>query len=849
MVAASETTLQELLEGSKQYLVPLYQRTYSWKRSQLDRLFDDVQMIADERTTAPAASHFIGSLVLAAALNNGPVGVQQYLVIDGQQRLTTLSVLLCAIRDYQKAAGHPERFEEVTNQFLINPYRPHHRLKLIPTQADRTSYLACVEATAGAGGSDLLGEAYRHFRARLSSADDPDDPDDIDQIQAAVLGGLAIVSVTAQPGDNAHRIFESLNNTGLRLTQGDLIRNELFMRLPTRGDVVYSSLWLPLQQLLSVRDLEQLFWLDQARTNARVKQTETYAEYRRRLEGLHDESDVESEVRRMLGIGRLFHVILNPANELDPDVRLRLQRLRDWDTSTVNPLLLHLLEQREQERASSAQIAAAMLYVESFLVRRMLIGQSTQNLNRILTATVSELDRALPVDEAVADYLSTGRKHFATDDEIKAAVKAVPFYYNGKPAQRAQFLRWLEASYESHEPADLSEATIEHVLPQTPTEAWLADFAQGLGPDDDIDQAYRAVLHTLGNLTLSGYNTALSNRPFAEKKEMLASSGVRMNQEIARESRWGRPQIHARSDRLSQRICSIWPAPTKPAEPVVGSNWPLMNRALAEMPDGSWTSYGHLAALIGSHPVAVGARLASTPVPNGHRVLQAEGRVSPGFAWLETDRHDDPRAVLEQEGVVFAGDRADAGQLLTADELAQLVGLDADDIPTQLPDLPEHERGDWRDRFIQQLTESQSPPTARAVLDVLTRWDQLGGVLDYGRNRETSCFPIVRWPSRQDGLPTSIWPVAVYPVSGACEVVFQHLAGRPPFDQIALRNELRVRLNGIAGIAIAESKLSLRPSFSLDLLTANGAVDRMSAVLAWFYQVVSDHTHLDVGPE
>ncbi len=527
MVAARETTLQELLEGSKQYQVPLYQRTYSWTKTQLARLWDDVRQLAEDRVERPGLTHFIGSLVLAPSPSNGPAGVAEYLVVDGQQRLTTLSILLCAIRDHRARTESPEHRERIDQQYLINRWKPdQQRLKLLPTQADRDAYRACVDATTHAGGSDPIGVAYRFFSARLLEVDDPDDPADIERIEDAVIAGLSLVSVTAQQGDNAHRIFESLNNTGLRLTQGDLLRNYLFMRLPTRADAVYHSLWLPLQQTLRPADLELLFWLDLVQRDARTKQTEIYAGQQARLDRLETEQEIEGEVARFAELGALLAAILDPSLESDHHVRRHLQRLNNWGTTTVYPLLLHLFERRARGTATSEQIATAMLYVESFFVRRLLIGRATANINRILLSVVTEIDEVQPVDEAVRAYLSAGRKYYATDDEIRASVPVVPFYLNGRPQQRALVLQWLEESYGSKEPVDLKTLTVEHVLPQTATPAWEAELQPDLGPEENLDEVYESLVHTLGNLTLTGYNTELSNGEFAMKRAKLASSEV-----------------------------------------------------------------------------------------------------------------------------------------------------------------------------------------------------------------------------------------------------------------------------------------------------------------------------------
>ena len=837
MVAARETTLQELLEGTKQYQVPLYQRTYSWKQAQLERLWRDVVQLAEDRVTSPELTHFIGSLVLAPSPANGAVGVMEFLVVDGQQRLTTLSLLLCAIRDHRAQTEHPEHRDRINDQYLINRWKPEQsRLKLLPTQADRAAYLACLDATPQAGGADPVGAAYRFFRSQLESCDNPDDPADIERIENAVISGLALVSVTAQRGDNAHRIFESLNNTGMRLTQGDLLRNYLFMRLPTRGETVYQSVWLPLQSTLSSAELELLFWLDLVQRDPEVKQTDIYTAQQARLDKLTTEPEIEAEIARFARLGELLKALLTPDLELDPEVRLRLERLSAWGTTTVYPLLLHLLDRRDQGSASSEQIARAMLYVESFFVRRLVTGRATSNINRILLRVLTEMDQEKPVDEGVRSYLSTGRKYYASDAEIKAAAATMPFYLNGRPGQRALVLRWLDESYGSKEPVKYDSLTIEHVLPQTPTPWWRHALSESLAGDETFAELHGSLVHTLGNLTLTGYNATMSNKPFDVKKDQLHQSGLAMNQEIAREQRWGRAEINARASGLAQRIAAFWPGPVDVSVEVTSPSWDVMVKALAGIPAGAWTTYGDLAALIGSHPVPVGVRLASHPLPNAHRVLQVEGTVSPSFRWVGTDRTDDPRDLLRAEGVSFDDHgRADQAQRLTVEDLAQFAGLTVGDLPETLP-LPEEKLDpELRDRFVEQLAMQQDPDTLKAVLTVLDRWTAMGGILSYGLGGQTSCFLMVRDRWHPEG---SIWPVALYPLR-SCEVVFQHLANRPPFDDIQLREEFRKRLNQISGVDLPTSKIELRPSFPLAALADTATLELFMEALGWFYERVA----------
>lgn len=831
---ATETTLKELLEGTKQYQVPLYQRTYSWEKKHHARLWEDLVLLAEERAENPEATHFLGSVVLAPSPSNGPTGVQMYLVVDGQQRLTTLSILLAAIRDYRAASEGLEHRDRINEQYLENKWQKEQfRLKLSPTQADREAYRACISATADAGGADGIGEAYRYFMGRLSSASESEDGFDVQLFEESVLVGLALVTVVAQQDDNVHRIFESLNNTGKQLSQGDLLRNYLFMRLDRRAEEAYTDHWLPLQKSLTPGQLELLFWLDLVQDDPKARQSSIYSDQTRRMERLEGEDAIVAEIERLRRLGGLLAVILNPEQETDPDVRTRLTRLKAWGTTTVYPLLLHLLDRRDRSQSTSEEIAAAMLSVESFLVRRLLIGRATANINRTLLATTSEVKDEPDVAAAVHRYLSAGRKYFASDKEVLLSLSTVPFYLNGRSGQRKLVLQWIEESYDSKEPVDPEHLTIEHVMPRTATDAWREELAPELGADESFDEVHQGLQHTLGNLTLTGYNSKLSNSPFAVKRKHLASSGLRMNQEIAQHETWGREAIRNRAQSLATRISKIWPEPDASAQvEEIPPSWQKLARAVAEIPPGAWTTYGDLAALIGSHPVPVGVHIAKTPITNGHRVLQVEGTISPGFRWYEPGRNDDPRTVLESEGVHFdVAGKADPAQRLKVDDLAELLGSTAEDLPGLVSISPGQD-AELRESFLEQLGVKATPAEFESVLDLIRVWERLGGTVSYGTAKTTSCFL-----SSRDSQGNSIWPVAIYP-DGYIEVVFQYLATRPPFDLVDLRDEFRKRINQIPGMQIPPSKLALRPSIKISQISAAAGTDALIEALAWFYAEV-----------
>lgn len=832
---ASETNLEDLLEGKKQYLVPLYQRTYLWTQSNLQRLWEDLTLLAISRSTNPASTHFLGSIVFAPTPDPGPTGVKQYVVVDGQQHLTTLTLLLAAVRDHRAKTEASSHFDRINEDYLVVKWSEGQPTKLLPTQADRDSYLACIRGTVQGVVVDPIGAAYSYFREQLRKADGPEESSDIEKLEDAVLRGLALVSITSESGDNVHRMFESLNNTGLQLSQADLLRNYLFMRLPTRGEIVYRDVWLPLQTKLSLDELVLLFWIDLVHTRPVAQQTEVYKLQQERLDTLHSEAEIEGEARRFLALGNLLYLALHPEGEVDAAVCHELTRLAQWGSATAYPLIVNLLQRRAAGDADSAQIANALRYLLSFFVRRMLIGQATKNVNRILLGAVPAIAGSTAVDTALRLYFSTGRKAWATDEQIREAARIANLYWSGRAQQKKLLLLWIEETFDNHEPVDPVRLSIEHVAPQSMTDWWRTHFAAKLQFDEEAEVVYHRVLHTLGNLTLTGYNSELSNRSFAEKRKLLQNSGLKMNQEIARHEQWGRDEILERAAKLSELIIALWPGPdpdaTDPETGLDNTMWTRLAEILLIVPAGTWTSYGDLAALVGTHHMLLSERLATRPVANAHRVLREDGTISPIFRWSDPSCRDDPSEILKAEGVQFDElGRAKSTHRLALDELAHLLGLDSTDIIGALQD-PEPGNGeDVRDKFIGQVKARQNASTAHGVLALLNSWAKMGGYLEYGSAAETSCFLIARNSSHESG---SIWPIVIYP-SGKAEVVFQHMASRPPFDDIQMRKEFMARLNAAGEINLSEARLELRPGFPLEVLASDSARAIVEGALQWF---------------
>jgi alkylated DNA nucleotide flippase Atl1 len=841
---AQETTFQQIIEGEKQFQVPLYQRTYSWQEAELHQLWDDVLDQADGLTTLePGPTHFLGSVVLAPSPALGPAGVMKWIVVDGQQRLTTLMLAMCALRDHL-AAGNPRERNRIDELYLTNKWRSRLDFyRLLPTQSDRDAFFACINRMPGAGGGDNIGAAYRFFRRELVAADDEEDPHDLERIETVLRERLTLVAITTHPDDNVHRIFESLNNTGLKLSQGDLLRNYVFMLLPTRAEHVYATYWRPMQERLG-EHLELLFYLDLILRGAeRAKRVDVYRGQVQRLEPVaKDEAALEHEVAELARRARHLELIVHPTGEQHPGIRAALQWLNAWGAQTTYPLVMHLLDLRDHERASDEQLARTLIYVESFLVRRMLCAVPTNNLNRIFNGLVQQLPEGLPIDDAVRHALSGPRRFWPSDATLQEAIRTKPFYWQGRPEQRVVVLRRLEESYPSKERVDFaaSRLSIEHILPQTPTKEWLDVLTAEAGDELSPEELHQQLVHTLGNLTLTGYNVELSNHPFERKQELFAKSHLELNRIIAETPRWGRTEILHRADDLARRAIDIWPGPLTGGglERLTGRDWSMLHQALTALPAGSWTTYGDLAELVGSHPRAVSRHLASVGAVNAHRVLARDGSVAPTFPRRDEQGSRDSQDLLRSEGIRLDDTlTADPAQRMSAQDLADLLGLTEEEEREQEPARPGHRyqdapgRSELRESFLAQLGERQPQQTVYAVQRLLEHWVALGGVLGFGKARETSCFLLLRGPEGAGGYDW--WPFALYP-SGTCEIVFQHLLRRPPFDDEGLREEFRERCSRASGIDIPRAKLRLRPSFPLSVLADDTARERVFAALEWF---------------
>lgn len=567
-----ETTLKNLIEGEKQFQVPLYQRQYEWQTQQLSQLWDDIleqyDLLTPEengQSKAGEPTHFIGSLVLAPSPSIQASGVTPFLVIDGQQRLTSLLIALCALRDLV-ALDDPQAFERFNERYLINKYGEGLlRYRLLPTQTDRESFCGFIDQSEGRWQQSAIGNAYSFFKEQLTQPGPDNETLDPGRLETVIRQRLQFVDVTTDANDNVHRIFESLNDRGVGLKQADLLRNYIFMLLPNRADGVYKKVWQPMQDKLTNEQLEDLVFVDLiVRGKTTIKRPDIYRGQQERLRDIReDENAIESEVLELARRAGLFEKIVSPENEDNLQIRAALNRLDDWGARVTYPILLHLYILRENGQCSSDEIVQALSYIESFLVRRMFAEVPPNNLNRIFNALVlqlSQLSSELSIAEAVRQVLSERGKRWPSDRRLREVIRTVPFYGRGRWNQRMLIFKRFEESYEHAEPIDwsASKLTIEHIMPQSLTDEWKQTLTVS---DEAPEDVHSELLHTLGNLTITAYNGELSDSPFERKQQILQGSHLELNRVVAASNQWGRDEILERAEELAVKAIAIWPGP------------------------------------------------------------------------------------------------------------------------------------------------------------------------------------------------------------------------------------------------------------------------------------------------
>ena len=568
---ADDVRLTELLAGPKQFIVPVFQRDYSWGTKHCLQLWEDIVRVGSDANTK---AHFVGSVVYVAA-EGSSANIPRWLLIDGQQRLTTVSLLLAALRNRLPAEkaeaeypvdddGLPTR-PELEDYYLRNPHgRGDRRHKLQLRRADRETMAVIVDAKKEypASASERIRENLEFFDEQLNNVD-------LDLVYRGIKKLVAVDVRLTRGQDDPQMIFESLNSTGLDLTQADLIRNFVLMRqddeLQTR---LYEEYWQPIEQAFGARyrtDFDKFvrdYLTLQLKPSKQFKADEIYQHFRTYFFGVEGNDPVEDTLAELRRFGT-YYVASSLVQEENPALKVVFRRLRLL-VEVASPLVLKLYDCYSRAKTLPVKdFVTAVELLESYVFRRSVCAMQTRSLAQIFASLAYRIREDAPLlSLKVALHRQGNKRRFPSDVEFREALETRDVY-------DMRNCRYLldRLENESKEKIDTERFTIEHVMPQN--ESLSADWQAMLGEDwQNVQQRW---LHRLGNLTLTGYNAEYSDRSFADKQTIAGGfndSPLRLNRFIREQDRWTATEMGERGRQLAKKAVTIWPALTVAAEDV-----------------------------------------------------------------------------------------------------------------------------------------------------------------------------------------------------------------------------------------------------------------------------------------
>lgn len=564
---AGETTLNKLLNTSRQFIVPIFQRNYSWQKSQYEQLWFDILRASKFKEKQ---NHFIGSIVY---IDMGtPAGrPQQLLLIDGQQRLTTISILLCAIKDYVQKFNLETKLinlAKIKNQFLYNSDEiDEDRYKLLLNVQDKETYIKLIDNTiftVNKPATNII-KCYEFFYERIE--DFIKEYGQIDEIYAGIFK-LSLVSISLdKDSDNPQMIFESMNSTGKDLSQTDLLRNYLLMDLtPEKQTRLYKTYWKPMEELFGEdiykNDLNKFdyfirdFLTLKSDTGYICKINNVYENFKRYY---LDNNCEKFAVLKDLFTYAKYYACIDLLQENDDELKLYWQEFKKLDSHVVYPFLLKLYDDYSRQILIKEDFKKILQVVISYLWRRAICEIPTNSLSKTFATLYQAVDKEDYVNSIIKAFVfKSSYKRFPSDYEVREKLQTKDIYHF---RLRKYLLEALE-NYYHKEPIDLNTAnyTIEHIMPQN-IEHNLS-WQQMLG--EDWQEVHSLYLHTLGNLTITGYNAEMSNKSFGEKvngESGFKHSHLKLNESIAQCDVWNKKSIQRRTNILTDIILKIWKYP------------------------------------------------------------------------------------------------------------------------------------------------------------------------------------------------------------------------------------------------------------------------------------------------
>ena len=557
---ATQANFLVFLKKSTQFIIPIYQRTYSWTESQCQQLWEDILRAGDNNQIS---AHFIGSIVYIEKGLYQVSSQSPLLVIDGQQRLTTVSLIVEALARHLGDSEPVDGFsaKKLRYYYLLNPLEDgQQRYKMLLTQTDKQTLLAIVEQKPLPTQASLrLRENFRFFTEQMKALGDDLVP------LCRGLEKLVIVDISlSRDQDNPQLIFESMNSTGLELSQADLIRNFVLMELdPDRQERLYIEHWQLMELAFGQAAYGKHFdgfmrhYLTfKTGDIPNVREVyEAFKSYSRRAETTSN--GVETLVADLHKFAD-HYCAMALGRESEPRLAAAFRDLRDLKVDVAYPLLLELYDDYSSGKLSHDDLLQAVRLVEGYVFRRAVCSIPTNSLNKTFATFGRSLKKDRYLESILAHFLQLpSYRRFPSDEEFRRELKTRDLY---NFRSRSYWLRRLE-NYDRKEPVPVDEYTIEHILPQNEhlSRAW----RDALGVEwQRVQQTW---LHTLGNLTLTGYNAEYSDRPFNEKRDMkggFQESPLRINRDLGEFVFWDEGAIRERAERLARMAVDVWKGPS-----------------------------------------------------------------------------------------------------------------------------------------------------------------------------------------------------------------------------------------------------------------------------------------------
>ncbi|MGL2778880.1 GmrSD restriction endonuclease domain-containing protein [Helicobacter pylori] len=549
---AKATTLLGFFEENQnnQFVIPIYQRLYSWEKEQCEQLWDDIIKIGGNDKMN---GHFIGSILY---VRNGITHSSPLLIIDGQQRLTTITLLCIALRNHLSDEVKREKIES----YLINSDKDgDKKFRLILSESDKDTLLSLIDENKRKPSEPsvkIMGN-FELFEKWIS--------ENTDKLETIFKGlkKLMIVWIALDKGkDDPQLIFESMNSKGIELTQTDLIRNYIVMETEVeKQEDFYNGYWRAMEE--DFKQNETLF--DRfVRHYLTIKTGEipnikkvygAFKDYQQK-EGIEIE-DLLKDLQKYCG----YFCQIAFKKEADKDLNKALSFLVDLEMDVVYPLLLKLYSDYSDGVLSKQDFIPIIALIESYLCRRAVCGLGTNSLNKIFPSFTKKIDKNQYLESIKAHFLSlektTGK--FPKDSEFKDSLITIDFYHFKK---NKYFLERLE-NFDTKEPVDTQKCSTEHIMPQTLTPKCERDLGE------NFEAIHEKYLHTIGNLTLTGYNSEYGNNSFREKRDMekgFKQSSLKLNQNLKDLESFGEKEIEKRANDLADWALKIWTYPKLDAE-------------------------------------------------------------------------------------------------------------------------------------------------------------------------------------------------------------------------------------------------------------------------------------------